>query len=122
MSDNNDLRARFEQIRKEQEAQRITSTISQILAMHGNLLVDLEEEDVDAALAYLEGSGIAELQQHKSTWPETLSPHYTSLIEIYTDLKENRAAPEDIAEKLRTYLDADFDAPTPTPPGTAPAP
>lgn len=105
-----ELRARFESIQKEQEARRISGTISMIMAMQGNLLIDLEEEDVDSALAYLQESGIEELEQHRVTWPEALVPHYNAIIEIYHDLKENRIDIPDIAAKIRHYLEQDTQA------------
>jgi len=116
MSDT-DLQAHFEAINLREAQARKHNLDSGLTATLLNLQQFLDEEDTDAAIAYLENEvDIKTLASHRHTFPLNLKEIAGLLHDIYLDLKaENARDPLDISVQIVAYLQSEAYETSPAP-------
>lgn len=106
---NPDLQAHFEKIQKRDSEARKKNIDSGLTCALENLAQFLEEDDVDAAIAYLEDEvGIKALNAHLHTFPPRLKEKAGLLRNIYIDLDAGYACDSlDTSALIENYLQAE---------------
>ena len=95
------LRAHFENTRQQAQQRRADNLMSGLDTVLNNLTQHLENEDANAALAYLEDDvGINTLLSQKSGFPDAAKPGFLVLENIYNALKGKECEPRALCQDI----------------------